>query len=79
MKKTKFKKTVEYGFGKNFGIAFLVLTVFSWIANVYYLASYSENFNTQFFPIGFLLITLVLSIIIAVFLNLKREVYYEKL
>lgn len=80
MKKIKFKKITEYHLGKNFGIAFLVLTIISWMANGWYLAYYNNGmFNNQFFPIGFLLITLLLSIIIAIFLNLKKETYYEKL
>ena len=77
--KKKFKKVVNYKTNKNFFCAFMVMTIVAFLANVLYFALINnKQYNDTFFPIGFLLITLIISFIIALFFTVERDVVYEE-
>ena len=82
--KKKFRKVVVYqGRGCNssdYTGLLMVTTVIAWLANVLYLLQKVPELEGSFFPIGFLLINLVLSFVLPLVIFIpKRKVVYEEI
>jgi len=60
-------------FDENFFKVFFIFAVLSLMANMMYLVWYAPEYNTQFFPVGFLLVMFLASLLFSALLNSIKE------